>query len=166
MAARATPRRKAQTRGKDERFHRSLKAEVLALQAFHTLAQCQTAFDHWRPVYNHERPHDALGLATPASRFRPSPRTMPDTPPMPAYDSGEVLRKVRDDGYFRFRGQARRLSQAFAGYHIALRPTATDGKWNICFASHIVGTLDLSDENSKDETVRYVSEQMSDISPV
>jgi transposase InsO family protein len=44
-----------QTNGKDERFHRSLKAEVLAGRSFADLPAVQTALDHWRTVYNHER---------------------------------------------------------------------------------------------------------------
>jgi transposase InsO family protein len=155
-----------QTQGKDERFHRSLKAEVLALQSFDSLDQCQKAFDRWRPVYNHERPHDALGLATPATRFTPSPRPMPEVPPMPEYDQGDTLRKIDKDGYFAFHGQGWKISQAFAGYQIALRPTRHDGRWTICFASHDIGSLDIAEEDRKDQTVRHVSEHPSDMSPV
>ena len=155
-----------QTQGKDERFHRSLKAEVLALRRFTSLADCQRAFDQWRPVCNHERPHEALDLATPATRFTPSPRAMPEVPPLPEYDHGEQVRKITRDGYFAFRGKHWKISQAFAGYKIALRPTQTDGKWTICFASHTIGLLDITEKNRNDQTVRHVSEQVSDISPV
>ena len=55
-----------QTQGKDERFHRSLKAEVLKGRSFGDITECQMAFDTWRNIYNHERPHDALGLDTPS----------------------------------------------------------------------------------------------------
>lgn len=57
-----------QTNGKEERFHRSLKAEVLNGKSFTDLVQAQAAFDHWRQIYNHQRPPQALGMATPASR--------------------------------------------------------------------------------------------------
>lgn len=46
-----------QTQGKDERFHRTLKAEVTSRRVFAELSECQQAFDHWRSVYNTERPH-------------------------------------------------------------------------------------------------------------
>ena len=49
-----------QSRGKSERFHRTLKAEVFALRPFRDLAEVQRAFDHWRTVYNLHRPHQAL----------------------------------------------------------------------------------------------------------
>ena len=58
-----------QTQGKDERFHRTLKFEVLRHFNFTTLAHCQREFEHFRERYNLVRPHDALGLATPASRI-------------------------------------------------------------------------------------------------
>ena len=50
-----------QTQGKDERFHRTLKFEVLRHFNFTTLAHCQREFEHFRERYNLVRPHDALG---------------------------------------------------------------------------------------------------------
>src|SRR5712692_2706900 len=41
-----------QSRGKNERFHRTLKAEVFALRRFRDLAEVQHAFDRWRCIYN------------------------------------------------------------------------------------------------------------------
>jgi transposase InsO family protein len=63
-----------QTQGKDERFHRTLVAEVLGRWTPGDLADAQAAFDAWREVYNHVRPHEALALAAPATAYRPSPR--------------------------------------------------------------------------------------------
>lgn len=91
---------------------------------------------------------------------------MPETPSLPQYDEGEMRRKINKDGYFSFNGQTRKISQAFAGYSIALRPTAIDGRWNLCFASHRIGILDIQDENDKNQTVRHVCEHLSDMSPV
>ena len=67
-----------QTQGKDERFHRTLKAEVLDRNSFCDLAECQCAFDAWRQIYNHHRPHEALGLEPPGTRYRLSPRSFPE----------------------------------------------------------------------------------------
>ena len=67
-----------QTQGKVERFHRTVAAEVLTPYAYPDLPRCQAALDGWRTVYNHERPHQALALAVPASRYRLSPRPYPE----------------------------------------------------------------------------------------
>ena len=58
-----------QTNGKEERFHRTLKAEVLNSQAFHDVSHAQRAFDQWRPIYNEQRPHEALNFKTSVSRY-------------------------------------------------------------------------------------------------
>jgi transposase InsO family protein len=67
-----------QTQGKLERFHRSLKAEVLQGKWFASGGELQRAFDHWRTVYNLERPHEALDMAVP--RYKPSERQYSGTP--------------------------------------------------------------------------------------
>ena len=71
-----------QTQGKEERFHRTLNVELLQGRRFADWATCQAAFDRWRGVYNTERPHQALDLATPISRYTPSPRSFPETLPL------------------------------------------------------------------------------------
>ena len=70
-----------QTLGKDERFHGTLTREVLRHVQWRDPAHVQTALDRWRDVYNQERPHEALGLAVPASRYQPSLRSYPEVLP-------------------------------------------------------------------------------------
>ncbi|RYG56008.1 MAG: IS481 family transposase, partial [Alphaproteobacteria bacterium] len=60
-----------QTNGKEERFHRTLKAEVLQGNHFDNLDDVQSAFVHWRNDYNLKRPHEAIGMLTPADRYKP-----------------------------------------------------------------------------------------------
>ena len=93
--------RHPQTQGKEERFHRTFKAEVVNGFGFRDLAECQRAFDDWRPRYNHERPHDALDLATPGERYRPSSRSFPKGP------AGDRIRARRSGA----QGRRRRLHQ-------------------------------------------------------
>jgi transposase InsO family protein len=61
---------KPTTTGKIERFHRTLRAEFNTRQVFRNLRSAQEALDEWVTYYNTERPHQALGDAPPASRFR------------------------------------------------------------------------------------------------
>lgn len=133
-----------QTRGKNERFHRTLKAELLALRRFGDLAEAQAAFDRWRHLYNHQRPHQALGFAVPASRYRPSSRSLPDRLPEVEYQPGDLLRRVgTTKGYVSFKGRAWRVSDAFCGETLAIRPLSTDGRFGIFFAAHQIAEIDL-----------------------
>src|SRR4051794_8352978 len=123
-----------QSRGKNERFHRTLNAEVLALRRFRDLAETQLAFDAWREVYNFERPHESLDQQVPASRYQPSKRPMPERLPAPEYDSTETVRTVpKTKAYISFKGKLWKVPQAFRGERLAIRPTSEDGKYAVFF---------------------------------
>jgi transposase InsO family protein len=70
-----------QTQGKEERFHRTLKTELLQYQKFNNLNHSQKGFDKWRNKYNLERPHEALNYKTPCEVYRQSKRSFPETVP-------------------------------------------------------------------------------------
>jgi putative transposase len=151
-----------QSRGKNERFHRTLEAEVFAFKRFRDLAEVQRAFDTWRMVYNHERPHEALDQEVPASRYRPSTRSMPAVLPEVEYDEGEIVRTVpATKDYISFKGRAWIVPRAFRGERVAIRPSVTDGQYRICFGAHQIATIDLANK----ESVGDVSEQVSVMSP-
>ncbi len=135
-----------QTLGKDERFHRTLKAELLTYCQGLELPQCQPRFDAWRLIYNLERPHEALGLAVPASRYRVSPRSFPETLPPVEYGPTDVVRKVQADGSITYRQQELRVGKAFRGELVALRPTSSDGVWEVVFCSQRITKIDLKNK--------------------
>ena len=137
-----------QTQGKDERFHRTLKAEVLRGPPFRDLEHAQQRFDAWREIYNFERPHAALGQQVPAKRYQPSVRTFPRTPPPIEYGPDDLVRKVQHHGEFSFAGQLFRVSKCFHGDPIALRPTSQDGKYSIFFCASKIGSIDLHSTSS------------------
>jgi transposase InsO family protein len=134
-----------QTQGKDERFHRTLKAEVIGCGAWRDLAHCQSAFEAWRHVYNAERPHEALGLATPASRYRPSWRAFPEVLAPLDYGPGAIVRKVQAKGVIWFANRPWPVGKAFLGQPVALCPTVLDGKYDVVFCQHKVAAIDLHD---------------------
>lgn len=135
-----------QGRGKNERFHRSLAAEVLSLAPLKNFDEAQDAFDRWRHVYNRERPHQALGFATPAERYRSSQRAFPETLPAPQYASGEIVRRVSSTkAYVSFRNRLWKVPEAFRGETLAIRPRLPDGCFAICFGAHEIASIDLND---------------------
>jgi transposase InsO family protein len=152
-----------QSRGKNERFHRTLREEVFALRTFQNLAQVQRAFDSWREIYNFERPHEAIGMAVPAKRYRPSLRPFPHKLPQVEYGEHEIVRTVPNSkDYISFKGQLWKVPEAFRGERLAIRPTAKDGKLGVFFASHQIAIIDLTVPKS----VGHVSEHVSAMSPV
>lgn len=151
-----------QSRGKNERFHRTLNAEVFALRRLRDLVEAQRAFDQWRSVYNLERPHEALGQEVPASRYRSSSRAMPDRLPVVEYDEHEIVRLVpASKDYIRFRGRLWKVPHAFRGERLAIRPLNTDGHYGVFFAAYLIADIDLT----KPKSVSDVSEQVSAMSP-
>jgi transposase InsO family protein len=151
-----------QSRGKNERFHRTLAAEVFAFERFRDLAGAQRACDRWREIYNFERPHEALGQDVPASRYRPSPRAMPARLPVPEYDAHETVRTVSTTkSYVSFKGRPWNVPKAFRGERVAIRPLDRDGRYGIFFAAHQIALIDLT----KSETVGDLSEHVSAMSP-
>jgi transposase InsO family protein len=133
-----------QTLGKEERFHRTLKQDLLNRFQWRDAFELQKAFDPWRHEYNFERPHDALGLAVPASRYRPSLRCFPESLPPIDYPSGVLTRKVQQGGAFSFQGRSFRISKAFIGYPIGLRPTITDGVFDVLFCHQRITQISLT----------------------
>jgi transposase InsO family protein len=140
-----------QTNGKLERFHRSLKAEVLNGRSFSDLLQAQKAFDRWRRVYNHERPHEALDMHTPAQRYRVSDRPMPKKLVPFEYAPDDEVVKVGWNGKVRFKGRLLHVSTALDRTPIAMRPDPLhDGCFDAYFCHHKFMRVDL---NQPDETV-------------
>jgi transposase InsO family protein len=151
-----------QSRGKNERFHRTLKAEVFAVAHFRDLAEVQRAFDAWRSVYNLDRPHAALNYDVPASRYRPSVRSMPDRLPSVEYDDADIVRTVgATKTYVSFKGRLWKVPQAFGGERVAIRPLTGDGQYGIFLGAHQIANIDLTNN----ESVGHVPEQVSVISP-
>ena len=133
-----------QTQGKDERFHRTLKAEVLQGRTFVDLTQCQRTFDPWRTLYNLERPHEALGMAVPASRYQVSSRSFPETLPPVEYGPDDLVRRAGDRGRISVFGREFKVGRAFKGLPVALRPTADDGTFNVFFMTYNIAQINLS----------------------
>lgn len=132
-----------QNHGKNERFNRTLKAELLEGRIFDDLIQAQQAFDRWRHRYNHDRPHDALGLAVPADRYRASPRRFRSAIEPFQYGSDDIVRRVDASAHLSFEGRKLRASKALIGKSVALRPTERDGLFDLIFRHVTVKSIDF-----------------------
>lgn len=139
-----------QTQGKDERFHRTLNVELIQGREWPDVVTCQKRFDPWRQVYNHERPHEALDMEVPASRYRVSERVFPEVLREWEYDTTDAVRKVGIDGTISFRGREVPLGKPFRGERVAVRPTTTDGVMKVFFGVHEIAEIDLREPNRVD----------------
>jgi transposase InsO family protein len=132
-----------QTQGKGERFHRTLQRELLSTRSFDTLDQAQAAFDDWRHVYNHIRPHEALGLVPPIARYQPSPRSYPERLPAVEYPQTDLVRVVGSRGTIRLNGLRYHVGEGFNHCPVGLRPTDDPAVYNVFFRHYWVGRLDV-----------------------
>lgn len=115
-----------QTQGKLERFHRSLKEEVLKYHQFGSLSEAQERFDEWRYIYNNLRPHEGIGMACPSTKYQRSLRSYPEKLPEIEYDINDAKLKVRQGGTVYFKGKEYWLGQHFAGEYVSLKEVGNE----------------------------------------
>jgi transposase InsO family protein len=136
-----------QTQGKDERLHRTLKDELLSRHTLINLPDCQLHFDRWRDIYNYERPHEALDMQPPVSRYQVSPRPFPEVLPPILYDTGDIVRKVDQTGKIYFHNRSFRVGKAFRYNPVALRPAQKDGDYDVIYCHLKVAQISLREDN-------------------
>jgi putative transposase len=129
-----------QQNGRHERMHKTLKQETLRPPAGDPAAQ-QARFDRFRAEFNQVRPHEALGQAPPASRYRASPRPYPAAIADPEYRAEEAVRRVRSNGEIKWGGDLIFLSECLVGEPVGISETAS-GDWQVRFAAVPLGTID------------------------
>jgi len=116
--------------GRHERMHRTLKQDLSPAED--RRAQ-QRELDRFRREYNEVRPHEALGMQTPASVYEPSPRPYPDKLPEVEYPDAMLVRTIRSHGHFRWKMHDVFLSEVLWGEPIGLLPVE-DGTYTVYFA--------------------------------
>lgn len=125
-----------QDNGGHERLHLDIYRELQATE----LPDPQASFDEWRHTFNHERPHEALGLRCPTELYRPSPRQYEGSPADLVYPAMEA-RRVNKVGQIAWRTGRPFISTALAGWSVGLAPCA-QGKYNVYFGRLLLGQLD------------------------
>jgi transposase InsO family protein len=134
-----------QTMGKDERFHGTLSRELLDRRQWRDLSDLDGAFEGYRQQYNFIRPHEALGLEVPASRYQLSLRAFPESLPPIEYNPGVTVRKVQQKGEISFRGKIVKVGQAFRGYPVGIKATSTDGLFEVLFCQQTICHINLQE---------------------
>lgn len=129
-----------QENGAHERMHRTLKRGAIRPPRGTRAAQ-QQAFNRFRLSFNTERPHDALGGATPSSRFSPSDRAYPEKLPPIEYPGHFHVHMVTAAGTFRFHNQMLYLSRALMGNPVGVDET-DDGIWSVYFCQLLLARID------------------------
>ena len=130
------------TTGKIERFHKTLRTELLTGRRFDSLHHAQQVLDAWVADYNLRRPHQAIAMVVPARRFQPdaavpSPTIQPSQPVI--MSPTEITRRVSASGLIGVCYQ-----QVSAGRHLAgqvvtvrLHPTVLQ----VFFAGQLIRTV-------------------------
>jgi transposase InsO family protein len=116
--------------GRHERMHRTLKLELRPAEDWRGQ---QRELDRFRQDYNLVRPHEALGMETPASVYEPSPRAYPERVPEVEYADSMLARTVKSHGHFRWKKHDIFLSEVLWGERIGMLPV-DDVSYTIYFS--------------------------------
>jgi transposase InsO family protein len=131
---------KPQQNGQHERMHRTLAAETTRPPQNSLRAQ-QRAFDAFQKEFNEERPHEGIGMKTPSSKYKASPRTYPEKLSKPEYPSWNEVRRVASNGMISWRGELIFISKALSGHDIAFEPLNAS-TWAVRFFKTEIARLD------------------------
>jgi putative transposase len=131
---------KPQQNGRLERLHLTLLQDTASPPA-HSLRQQIDRFRRFQRLYNEERPHTALGNATPAEHYAASPRRWDGVLREPEYPAEHEVRRVRHNGTIRWRGREIYINQALTGEPIGLSERA-DGSWLVRYGPIELGVID------------------------
>ena len=116
--------------GRHERMHRTLKQD---LHPAEDRRGQQRELDRFRQEFNHIRPHEALGMQTPASVYASSPRPYPARLPEVEYPDTMLVRTIKSHGHFRWKKHDVFLSEVLWGEPVGLLP-AEDESFTVYFA--------------------------------
>jgi putative transposase len=126
-----------QDNGAHERLHRDISVELEAVTGTHR----QAALDLWREQFNHERPHEALGMRTPGELYMPAASKYDGTPEALEY-AAMSSRKVNACGQIHWGSECYFLSRSLAGWNIGLQSLGE--RINVWFGRLLLGQIDPS----------------------
>jgi hypothetical protein len=133
--------RHPQTQGKIERFHRTLKARTTHRGAPVTMGEWERWAQEFRQEYNHERPHEALAMKTPAEVYKPVNLRPYQEQPRPWEYTGGTVKRLNPQGLLSYRQQTYFVSEALAREHV--RVDELDGKLLVTFRHMTVREIEV-----------------------
>lgn len=142
IKAGVTPERiapgKPQQNGRHERMHLTLLKEAATPPA-RTLREQIRRLQAFQRLYNEQRPHQALGNATPADRYTASARHYHGVLREPDYGS-HIVRRVRHNGEIKWDGHTIYIGEALIGEPVGLVED-DDGSWTVSYGPTELGMI-------------------------
>jgi putative transposase len=132
---------KPQQNGVHERMHRTLKHDA-TIPPSHGMVGQQRRFDRFQKEYNQERPHEALGMKTPAEVYYQSPRIMPERIETYSYPDNYLVRRVSRCGTIRVFHNQVFVSQTLDEDYVGLEEV-DDGVYDLYFCFYQIGRYEL-----------------------
>lgn len=133
-----------QTQGKIERFHRTMKDELLKHCSIADIHDAERQFQLWRNKYNNLRPHEALGMKCPGEIYIRSQREYPEKPANFEYGGEYHVLKVNSWGYVRFNQWQVYLSETMANQYIEFRPSSDGKSFSACYRNFKIAEFDTA----------------------
>jgi putative transposase len=130
--------------GGHERMHADIAYEVEAFAAPNSEEQ-QRACDLWRADFNNCRPHEALGMKTPAQVYKSNPESYSGKVVELVYPQHMIVRTVSGRGFFKLQGKLLPISVALAGFAIGVDPTKGP-PYDIWFGHRRLGSVNPHDK--------------------
>lgn len=134
--------------GRHERLHLTLKNEATR-PAVANMLQQQARFDTFVHQFNHDRPHQALDMATPASCYQPSTRPYEGLEEL-EYPGHDWTALITACGRLCYENRKVNVSQVFAGQKVGVKQV-DDHIWLVTFMHYDLGYFD--DETGRLEPI-------------
>lgn len=129
--------------GRHERMHRTLKLEATQPPAANRKWQ-QKRFDEFRTEFNVDRPHEALGMRTPASIYSRSSRPYPEQLGEPEYPGHYEVRRVSRNGGVKWKRRWLNVGHSLIEERLGFELISA-GVWDVYFAGLRIGRFDERD---------------------
>ena len=143
-----------QTQGKIERFHRTMKDELLKHTVMQDIADADDKLQLWRDKYNTVRPHEALNMRCPAEIYVPSDRAYSDAVSKHEYGGQYHVIKVNSWGYARFGAWQVYLSETMINEHIEFRPNPLGDSFIACYRNFKIAEFSSTDGSLMNRSIR------------